>query len=56
MQAQGKHQEALEHVQGPGQASFVMAAERGALIGCLMVCGHSLPLPIRLGCIGCVCA
>lgn len=37
MQAQGKHQEALEHVQGPGAGGLVIAAERGALEGRLLV-------------------
>ncbi|KAK9867593.1 hypothetical protein WJX84_000627 [Apatococcus fuscideae] len=37
LQAQGKHQEALEHVQGPGAGGLVIAAERGALEGRLLV-------------------
>ena len=37
MQAQGKHQQALDHVKGPGGNALVIAAERGALEGRLMV-------------------
>ena len=40
VQAQGKHMEALNHARGPGQASFVMAAERGAVVGQLLVRSH----------------
>ena len=37
MQAQGKHHEALDHIRGPGGDALVIAAERGALEGRLMV-------------------
>lgn len=37
VQAQGKHQEALDHVKGSGGNALVIAAERGALEGQLMV-------------------
>ncbi|KAK9835553.1 hypothetical protein WJX74_002846 [Apatococcus lobatus] len=42
LQAQGKHQQALEHVQGCGGSALVIAAERGALEGRLMVAAGRL--------------